>query len=395
MFAVSNLLPSTQILFNEIQHHGLQEQTMLALSILLTNVAGGAIDAFQKRKIKALDPNPGDGGCQIRAYLLYLFVSDKDIAKEALDLKGKIAERKQAVNKRSSANSLDSSPPIFFARQFNTVHLSKKMEFLLQCYLLAVTRTPCEQLANGIVVTKSEVSLLEKLSKKIAVVEGEFRRKIVETAQANLSASSVELLRTEAAKLTSFPPQEKEHLLFMLSGEMTHVFTPDLKYEPKTFGCLYYECKAILFRLREEQALICFKSIVPPGQTPFRIFLQSKEPGAEFSILSEEAYSHLSRQSPVVVFEGVVDKRFDKDGFSKKIGEFGFTEIILANAAIESPYEKKSKVEDIKNSRAQEEIILYQKFAEKIECQKDIIHPMLIQDHVYCTILEAETGKKR
>ncbi|MFC2049302.1 hypothetical protein ACFLR2_01350, partial [Chlamydiota bacterium] len=317
---------------------------------------------------------------------------------EVIELKVRFEKIKAAVDRRncevSQKRPPEKSAEVFFKEQFAEVTLSKKVEFLLQCYLLAVTRAPLKRLENGIILTKSDASFLTKLSSRISVVSAETRRKIVECAQFNVSANSVEFVRSEAEKLTSFAAQEKERVSYMLSPEVTRVYTPDEKYEPKTFGCLFYEYKTILYRLREEKGLVCFKSIVPPNGTPFWILLQPSEPGAEFSIIPEEACKAIPAQSAMVVFEGVVNEGYDKTTFSEKISEIGFTELILATAAIEAPYERTSDLSYVKNKSAQAEIICYRAFAEEIECQKDAKNPLLILDHVYCNLLKAEVGRK-
>lgn len=404
MLAVANsfLLPALLpiSLFENIGNGKVNEKSMLAVATLVSNIVIGAIKAWEKGEVKKLDPNPGDKACQIRGFLLYLFFSDEALNKEALRLKEKMDQIKEVVNRRNtelcSKKGLSSqmSSGSFFKEQLGDVLLTKKMEFLLQCYLLAVTRAPFQRLENGIVLTQSNVSLLAKLSPRIADLAVEARRKIVETAQLNISANSVELLRIEAEKLTYFGPEEKKHLLNMLSCEMTHVYTPDPQYEPKTFGCIFYEYKAILYRLREENGLVCFKSIVPPGGTPFRILLQPKQIGAEFSLLPDDAYGELSPQLPVVVFEGVVNGKYDKKGFAEKITEIGFTDLIQVAAAIEPPYEGSSTLAHVNNNEAQGEILRYRTLANKINCQKEAIDPLLILDHVYCNLLAAERGGK-
>lgn len=382
-FLLPSLLPKEVI--EEIDSEKIKEKTLLAVATLVSNLITGAAQAWKEGEIKKLDPNPGDSGCQMRGYLLYLFSSDISLREETAVLGARFEKRE----------NVDFSNRVFFKELYGKAILSKKMEFLLQCYLLAVTREPIETLNNGIVLTKSNVKRLLLLSSDISVVPYKWRQKIVEIAQSNLSANSVALLRREAEKLTSFASKDKEQILYMLSPEMTHIYTPDEKeYEPKTFGCLFYEYKTILFRLREAQSLVCFKSIVPSSGTPFWILLQPRKTGAEFSIIPDEAYSSFSSKSSMVIFEGVVNAKYDKKGFSEKITAIGFTNLILVSAAIEDPYERTSDLTSIKNEEAREEIKRYRQFAEKIECQKKAEDPLLILDHVYCNLLKAEIGGK-
>jgi hypothetical protein len=397
---LSSLLPTT--LIGEIEKSKVNEKTMLAVAALVSGVVSGAVKAWKRGQIKEFDPNPGDGGCQLRGYLLYLFSSDATLREESATLYKNLY--KDIKNAKKSSD--------LFA-DFKKTELSKKMEFLLQCYLLQVTRAVSKTLPNGIVVTKSDCTLLSQLSGRISSDEyiKIWRKKIVDVAQSNISANSVELLRCEANKLTPMDPTgkdpilNKDLILKMLSQENTSIYAPPprtckiknkqttITYDPKTFGCLFYEYKAILFRLREEKGLVCFKSIVPSGLTPFWILLQPREENAEFSIIPDDAYRDFLK-SPMVVFEGVVNAKYDKNSFSKKITEIGFTELILATAAIEPPYERSSKLDDITNVEAKDEIERYIKKAETNECQKKDQDSLLILDHVYCNLLQAEIGAK-
>lgn len=276
----------------------------------------------------------------------------------------------------------------FFQQQVSGLTISKEMQLLIQCRLLAATRKVCARLENGIVQTKSEISLLGKLSNRIDLLPVEMRRKIVEAAQRELSANSVALLREEAEKLHLFS-EDKPKILDMLSEKAVRIFTPDKKYEPKTFGCLFFEYKAILYRLRERQAFICFKSIEPKGKDPFYILMQPPAPGEEFELLPEKKRP---KDAPLVVFEGVVGRGLDRQGFAEKIQEIGFTKLILAAAAIEPPFERGSKMEDIKDTRAREEVLSYRDFAKAIFCSLEESDPMLLLDHVYSSRLQEEIG---
>lgn len=372
---------------NSILEGKVAEKPMLAAANLIVNTALGAIKALTNGELKRLDPNPGDGGCQMRAYLLFLWIKRGVLIQEADSLEKKMKAIFQSVNTRNALEygrgrkKPEGPSQQFFKKQFEEIAISKEMLFLLQCHLLAVTRQPYARLPSGIVMTRTEVSLLSLLSKKIDCVPLKERWKITEKAQEELSAASVAFLRDEAGALTSFGKEEKEHLLQMLSPEMTKVFTPDPKFLPKTFGCLFYECKAVLYRLREEEGLVCFKSIVTEGK-PFHLFFQSDKPGEEFSLVSEEAIQGYPSTTLLVVFEGVT--ALDKENCAVAISSIGFTTLFLSEGAIEAQYERTSTIEDVKDQTAKEEILSY----------RALTGSVIVLDHIYCNTLFQEIGRQ-
>ncbi len=393
---VTSLLPMN--LVEVLKKEGLQEKPMLAIATLLINVVLRAIDVWTSGDIKKTDPNPGDGGCQLRAYLLYLLFSKGVLSEEALSLKKTMEGINDHVSKRK-AKAPEGSAPVFFQGLFANITLTKQMEFLLQCYLLAVTRLPYQKLENGIVITRSDCSLLAKLSPKINDVPVEFRKKIVETAQTNLSASSAALLQEEASSLFSLDPKDKDLVLRMLSSNNTKVFTPNPVYEPKTFGCMFYQYKAILARLREEKTPVCFKSIVPPGRKPFLLLFEPRAEEEDFLLVPDQEYSRFPSESAMITFIGVIGSQYDRKSFAKKVEEIGFTNLILATAAIEPPYntatDKKSVEEetdlfDITDAEAREEVLSFRNLARAIGCDKKNKDPFLELDHVYCASLAQE-----
>ena len=139
----------------------------------------------------------------------------------------------------------------------------------------------------------------------------------------------------------------------------------------------------MLLRLRDEQGIVCLKSIVGTGK-PFHLLLQSKIPGNEFEVLPDEACTHLLPMTAVVVFEAVVN--VDKERAAKLFNEHGFTNTMLAQAANEAPYEPKSTLNDVKELKAVEEIILYKEKGVKIG-------DFITLDHVYLNTLSAELKK--
>ena len=259
------------------------------------------------------------------------------------------------------------------------------MEYLLHCYLSAVLRTPYRTQEDGVILTKSEVSKLSMLSKNIDCLSSEFRNKIVEENQKQLSLLSLEAIYASSKKITSLKNKEKDLMVTMLSKDHRRAFSPDEKYESKTFGCLFYEVKAVLTCLKEERGIICLKSITKEKK-PIYIFLQSKEAGKEFEVLSNEESVSLDPTTLIVVFETVM--HVEKKEVIKHLKGHGFTKMVLIQAAQQSPYEPGSSTDDIKNTEAIREIIDYRTQGTEIES-------FFTMDHVYLNSLQKERGLKK
>lgn len=321
-------------------------------------------------------------GVKKGGFFIYRLYGRPELRQEATELKAKAEKVKMFVensySKSGKSKKFEGSAAVFFNKCMSDLTLSKEMEYLLQCFVLTVVRNPRRQDDRGVVYTDTAVSRLAKLSPRIVDVDVAVQTKITEMWKRECTASSVGLLREEAEKTTLLNGEEKAHMLFMLSPAMTRTLQPDLRYEPKTYGCLFYEYRAILSRLSEEQGVVCFKNIVKEA-SPFALLLQPQE--GSFTLIPDKGYCSLNK-NPVVVFEGVI--ALSKEAFGKWITHFGLCKAILACAAIEPPYEKDSKPEDIKDEKARKEILSYREIYEKE------VRTFLVLDHVYCNTLQEE-----
>lgn len=381
---VSSFLPNTLIenLKDEYGERGFKEAPMCALALLVINTVLGTIKTLKQNHFKGLDANPGDGGCQLRALELSRLVK-MDLKDELRLLEKTALEIKSLLNLRkgSPKEQAKSSSYVFFQAQLGALRISNEVQYLLHCYFSKVLRTPYAVNANGVTMTKSDISKLSILSEKIGALDVFVRRTIVESHQKQLSLLSMDAIRFSASQITSLESVEKELIVTMLSSEHTHLYTPDLKYEPKAFGSLFYEIKTVLIRLREERGIVCLKSIGNSKEL-FHLLLQSKETGGEFEVIPEELAVAFPPTTPVIVIEAVVS--VGKELVSQFIMEQGFTTVILVQSAKEAPYEPGSKLEDVKVPQAVEEINAYR--------QKGTF---LTLDHIYFNSLGAEQCKTK
>lgn len=357
---VTSLLPG--VVIEAIENEGLRADAYKNESTqLLLNTVTKAVEAWADGQLKEFDPNPGDGGCQLRGYLVHNLFDDIALKGEMRALKEKAVEVKNIITQRREE---------FF--------ITKKMEFVLQCYLLWKVKKEKRTLENGIVETTTSTNLLSKLSQTKKFLTYPLRKQITDVTQARLSALSVALLREEISGASLL--EEKEHVQWMLSK--TKEYTPDSeKYPSKTFGCLFYEYKAIMPLLRQKQALVGFKSIVKDGK-PFLVLLQAEGEKKSFRVVPDAKYSSFASRTPIVIFEGVTS--LARDAFATWIAFHDFSRVILSCGAIEPPYQPKSKLSEIKNKKAIVEIGCYRKFY-----SGNIVSKLKL-DHVYCNTLQEE-----
>ncbi|MBX9923668.1 MAG: hypothetical protein K2Y01_06120 [Rhabdochlamydiaceae bacterium] len=350
---------------------------MHSVSLLVANLIIKTIAALKANNFEALDANPGDMGCQNRALAL------RNLYKIGLPTDEELTELEQAAfrikksvqDRKGGAKHADkSSPDEFFQNEIHSLRVSKEMEYALHCFLSKMLVQKYEVLEDGRTREKSNVNQLSNLSPRIEnILESGLRTSILENNQTKLSLLSLEAVRREAAEISTLPSAEKELMEMMLSPERTHLYTQNAAYDPKTFGCHFYEVKTLLHQLRESEGVICFKSIVPKGQESFSLFFKSPLPGADFVPVPEELISPLD---PVVVFEAV--SHVDSNTCRDLLMERGFTDVILSQIAKEDPYEHGSRIEHIEIPSALDEVVFYKGLGEGIT--------FLTVDHVYFTV---------
>jgi hypothetical protein len=359
-----------------------QERTMAAVATLIVKLVLETGDSIQKRAIKLLDANPGDKGCQLRAVLLKNFILSPTIADEVVSLKTRISTVQKALQVRCSILGSSKSPQgtaaQFFEHHLYPLMASKEVIYLLSCRLLTVVKTPSHVEANGVIVTKTSIDLLSKLSPKISSIEDRthFREEIVCNAAVKVSVDSLAFIQQESRKLKVSPLLHR-----MLS--VVRQNKPQGNYKPKSFGCQVSEMQMVLTLLREQEAFIAIKTIVKQGN-PQHLFLKPSSPGQEFSPVDIE---NVPKETLLVVFEGVLGVPIE--ALTTRVAAIGFSNLILACTAQEEPFEHGSTLEDVHDLEARSEIETLRKLAEEIGCVKGK-NPLLLLDHVYCNSLQEE-----
>lgn len=368
-------------LIKGLKNGNFEEPMIRTLSEFVINSVQGCLKFWNSGFPKKLDPNPGDCACQIRGYLLYSLAENPDVQVECRALQGEVKQLEKGFNVSKKDKGAVKQ---FYQDQLASFFISKKMVFLLQCYVLAVVRKPNQTLPNGIVMTITDASWLSKLSKKIGTLAVQIRNQkanlanqIVMRLQSECSANSLSLLTWDVRASARWPAAEKEDLVTRLGPLL---YTPDKqKYEAKTFSSLFYSYKALLGLLKGRQSLLCFSEIVPQGkQVGPPILFQNK--GEDFEEIPSSM--GLTALTPVVVFQGVFLKT--REIFLEMVRTNGLTTVIMIAAAVE-PYYGNSAVTNKNPAPQSEEIEKYRKLGEAIGYSQ-----IYLLDHVYMNNLRGE-----
>jgi hypothetical protein len=379
---VANAIMPAQLLKQIQEGHSL-ERNMTATARLLVNLVRNTIICLKQHKIRALDANPADRQCQLRAIILRSLTADQEMMQEALALE-KVANTaaKQLHARHQTKRRVHREPvEIFFENNISAkLQVSRKMLYLLDCRLMTLTKIKDHVEDNGIVVTKTSISPLSKLAKKgIEDIAKEQRGLMLGIAAARLSATSIQLYQELCSQLTVSPVMSR--MMLQVRQGKTYRDHP-----PKSFGCQFYEVQAVLMHLKQQKAIIAIKTVVTEGN-PCHLMFQSTNEHEEFTFLKKETTKGLPLETRIVVFEGVIGS--DTQTFLKKVQEVGLSRMILACAAQEEPFEHGSTLETVTDPEAHAEIVACRKDAERIGCQKEK-DPVLLLDHVFCNSLKEE-----
>lgn len=332
--------------------------------ILMGRVFVRSLNAFNERRYEAFDAHVGDGGCQIQAIHLrriscLQLEEAKGVAQTAAHLEMTVQEwlRNPKKFKEISKEKI--------IQEAEEIPMSKEMEYLFHCYLLNFARVPHKVHQNGRVENRIDSNKLRKLSKTLTDVQGLSIR-----LQRNLSFLNAHAIREEAEQLgerggfTCCTQGQKELLVRMLSEKQLHCYSPDpTKYPEKAICSLFHSCQTVLFRLREDEALIMIKSLGVSKSFP--ILMKPSESGGPFKVLRDLECKQLTFDEAIVVFEASLQKTQ-----AEVIGEietFGFTNLVLASTAKEAPYESGTDVLSIQIEAARGEMQKFQEFSSSIE----------------------------
>jgi hypothetical protein len=262
----------------------------------------------------------------------------------------------------------DDPTPLFFEKHIASIEVSPEMIYLLECRLLTATKVKDHVEPTGVIVTKLDYGMMKTLSSNINFIQRELREQIISEAAVRMSEKSIVLLQEEG-KMRPISPLLEQMLMTVRQNK------PKAPYKPKSFGCILYEMQMILTILKEQQALIAIKTVVPKGK-PQMLFLRPPASGEEFRLVD---ITPIPKTELVVVFEGVVQKSLQELG--AQIEKIGCTRVILTCSSMAPPFEHASTLEDVENLEARTEIAAHREMAKE---------NLIELDHIYCNTIQEE-----
>ncbi len=367
------------------------DKQMTTAATLVIKLILNLIKQVQQNKLRELDCNPGDAGCQMRATIIPFLLTSTTVLEELSQLEITAKEISFVLQKRRSGLSNymqlkfnDPTAQFFEKHLIERLRLSKEVCYLLDCRMLKVTKVIDHIEPNGVIVTKTSIDQLSKLC-DVNGLPHEYRNQLVQKAAARISEDSLSYMREIASRLNM-------SALVQRVLQVVRQNKPGGNIVPKSFGCLFHEMQVMLTHLCEEEALIAIKAVVKEGKSPY-FFLKPPGPGKEFALIDDQTVQCLPDKN-IRIFEGVIASSLTNTAFASKVQEIGFSRLILICAAQESPFEHGSILEDVQDHEARAEIERYRKMAPEVGCVKGQ-NPLLLLDHVFCNNLQDELGGKQ
>lgn len=353
--------------------------TLQAAQFILKN-AKLTIDAFNKGKLSQLDPIVGENSCHLRGLAVILASQDLDFQNELVSLKNNI----QKLSKRLDA--CINNPPLLNSEAtskdiLNSLGLSLEISTRAHYFFLAHLLTLGKNFyvgEDGREVSNIEIyQLRDKLSRKL---DTRVIQKIVELSREQIAFESVEFIQEEASKLDG-----EEHLQKQLSDKCCKYINPTLENKIFNFkvSCAFYNFKATLCRLTQENIPILIKEHVVGKKVPRGIFLSSLKENVPFDVRI--------KNRPVYVLECFFPKNSSRDDLLKAIPEYGLMDIALANVALVPQFSKEDDISHL-DEKAREEIKAYRERGKQLKCQT--VDPEIFSImHTYASSIQEERAR--
>lgn len=394
-----------------------EEDTMVAIAKLILNNAKKVASALARGQFSDFDPLVGDEACETRAYKVYMLSTSQALLNEAKEISAiadkilkEINDRPGQLQKRNRVGiSKYVEPSDFFQANIEGIKVSPELAYLMQCHLLAIAKvTKQKDISTNPNVRKmviirtftgaeAEVNDFTEWKSLSRLIDNKEKRKALHLAnigdwlKLQLAKRSLQCIWTESLKLQALTPKE----IAVIQDMMKVTF----KEDRVGYRC-FHTYKTIMMRLREQQALVMVKEMIPcPDigaakvvKEPMEILYRPAKSGGPFEpVTANDRSVYIGK--PVIVLEAAIKPGMSAEAVAKAIDSCkGLYEVILANAAT---------VEDtstITNKDALEEVLAQKKEAEamgyKVTSTNPLVvtNPFLLLDHVYCSTVQAKSG---
>ncbi len=315
----SSTLPLSSLLpYNcDVSQAGKNASAFLTEYRLLTTIASNALAAFQAGKLEKFDSLVGENACHTRALKV------AQLANSNLATANRIAEItaiQTAIDTLSSPPSLKRvSPQELLTAHHLDIHLSNDEMFLVQAYLLTLTKEVLES-KSLCLKARSNLANLQDLG-----VTKSFAQKLESHTKHLLAKSSTQYI-SERASATQDPI-----LISATSEKFIHTHANHLACTP-----LFWACRTILHTLTAEKIPVVFHAqFLAKDQ-------DNAVTGEQYLCydLTDSKRIQPGPQKPIFVIEGVVQANADElptpaqwaETFQKP------ADVFLANAAAHSQY---------------------------------------------------------
>lgn len=302
----------------DVSQAGKNASAFLTEYRLLTTIASNALAAFQAGKLEKFDSLVGENACHTRA-LKVAQLANSNLA--IADRVAEITAIQAAIDSPSPLPSLKTASfQDFLSSRKLDIHLSKDEMFLVQAYLLTLTK---EVLESKSICLKARSNLDNLL--QLGKVSKSFAQKL-ESHTKHLLAKSCTRYISERASATQDPI-----LISATSGEFIHTHANHLDCVP-----LFWTCRTILHTLAAEKIPVVFHAQFLAKDRDNAVT------GEQYLCydLTDSNRIQPGLQKPIFVIEGVVQANADElptpaqwaEAFQKP------ADVFLANAAAHSQY---------------------------------------------------------
>lgn len=327
---VNSLL--TEEMVNRVSTKDIEnEKGVLNIVELVCLVALETIKAINERNFRFFDSNPADDACQSRAAILCQ-LSKLDFSSECEHLVRETSRLRQDVRERRSVLGRGGSGASYkiFQDACKSLRVSPNLEYLFHARILTILRKTQSYTKEGIALTRTDMTGLQKLTKHADKIDGEIRRHMITHLQNEHAAQSIRLM----GQLTSDSLARE-----MTTPENVMVYSPSARYKPRSFSCHYFEVLTLLDMIEKERLHVVLRIHKEKGKAPYNIVVRDDRP-----------HEGGVQKGPCIYIDAAA--KGTKEQILVELKKHGFRRCMQSQAAKAPPFHPKSTLADIRNEEA-------------------------------------------
>lgn len=321
-----------------------KESDMLSLIKMLVKVTLESIEIFESTRFIHLDALVGNYGCETHAFNMLSLTQCTELPAECQAVKESCQKITQCIHERQAIKNNKMRVPLdqFYQQIEGMSLISVKMKYLVQSRLLTITKTAIYDEAKyatrdyeALRTTPDNIRKAIKLS-----IGAPLLNEIVSLAQAQMSMSSIQFMRSRLNELIIAQDGEGQLVRQMLAPENICTYSPYVsvtlskKIYPKMYSCCYYNTKALLLLLAESGAPLVVKKMTKIEEPPEYHAFHSCHAFGQFQLVTMEEVL----ATPVIVCTAYFPDHISSEEWLAKVKDYGLGNLILASAAQGSQY---------------------------------------------------------